>query len=465
MLAVAASLTFFAEALPKDVQVWNCKPADSPHVIWRADIGTHAGTLTVAAGRVFVGSNNSLAIGVMNANRAVMRCFDAATGKPLWTAVHARLDDRNSDIQYSALHSAAQVAGNRVYYISNRAELMCLDIDGFHDSQNDGPFIDESETGKSHADIVWILDMRKDLGVVPASAGDHANPTSSVLVVGDTLYCVTGNGALHDPVADRRKVVNPQAPSFIAVNRHTGKVIWQSAVPGTDIVWGQWSTPFPLPDRDEIVFPGGDGRLHGFDRKGTRRWTVDANDLPGGFRIADRDFKAFLFSPAGVRDGIVYVGTGRGMVPFAWDRNYPVFAVDLHPRRDGPTVLWKFVDKTVTGTAGALAVDRDRLYVASDNGFLIALDRRTGNQVQCIDLVDEAAPFCGPVIADGRLYLHSRMGDVHIFAVGPRLKYLGRFELGDAGEGGLAIVDGTLYVTTSDRLFALRLPPAPHPSP
>ena len=62
--------------------------------------------------------------------------------------------------------SMPAVEGNRLYYVSNRCELVCADTEGFADGKNDG-VQDEHDTGPTDADIIWRLDMIKDLKVSP----------------------------------------------------------------------------------------------------------------------------------------------------------------------------------------------------------------------------------------------------------------------------------------------------------
>ena len=40
----------------------------------------------------------------------------------------------------------------------------CLDIQGFRDNENDGPFKDEKLTGQSDADVIWSFDMMEQVG-------------------------------------------------------------------------------------------------------------------------------------------------------------------------------------------------------------------------------------------------------------------------------------------------------------
>ena len=45
--------------------------------------------------------------------------------------------------------SSPLVESDRLYYINGQAQLLCLDTEGFHDDENDGPITDEkSQTRK-----------------------------------------------------------------------------------------------------------------------------------------------------------------------------------------------------------------------------------------------------------------------------------------------------------------------------
>ena len=113
--------------------------------------------------------------------------------------------------------------GKRLYYVSNRAELVCLDTDGFADGKNDGPFQGEVHKGPTDADIIWKLDMRKELGVSQLFMA-----SSSPVIWEDLVFVGTSNGR----DSGDEKVPAPNAPSFLAVNKNTGKVVWQDNSPG-----------------------------------------------------------------------------------------------------------------------------------------------------------------------------------------------------------------------------------------
>src|SRR5262249_29901465 len=141
--------------------------------------------------------------------------------------------------------STPAVDGDRLYYVSNRCEVICATLAGKPDTHQ--------------ADIVWRLDMIKDLGVYPRMLA-----SCSPLVVGDLVYVVTGNG-----VNSEHKVPAPDAPSFVAVNKKDGTLAWKSNLPGKNIMDGQWSNPVYAESggKGQVIFPGGDGWLYSFEPK------------------------------------------------------------------------------------------------------------------------------------------------------------------------------------------------------
>src|SRR6185437_12848151 len=81
-------------------------------------------------------------------------------------------------------------------------------------------------------------------------------------------------------VDEEGKVTSPKAPSFIALHKDTGKLAWQSALPGDRIVEGQWSNPSVavVNGKTQVIFPGGDTFLYGLDpADGKMIWKCDCN--------------------------------------------------------------------------------------------------------------------------------------------------------------------------------------------
>ncbi len=66
--------------------------------------------------------------------------FDAADGEFLWQSAHPKLAAGPvNDWPLQGVCSRPAVEGDRLYYVSNRAEVICADTEGFRDGENDGP--------------------------------------------------------------------------------------------------------------------------------------------------------------------------------------------------------------------------------------------------------------------------------------------------------------------------------------
>lgn len=98
--------------------------------------------------------------------------------------------------------------------MSSRGVVVCLDTEGFHDDENDSPFVGEKFTDKDEADVVWELDMMKQLKV-----SQHNMCSCSITGVGDLLFVNTANGVDEGHFT----IPEEEAPSFICVNRNSGK--------------------------------------------------------------------------------------------------------------------------------------------------------------------------------------------------------------------------------------------------
>jgi outer membrane protein assembly factor BamB len=116
------------------------------NVKWVASLGSQAyGNTIVSGGKVFVGTNNELARDPKQpGDRGVLMCFQESDGEFLWQITHEKLPaGRVNDWPYQGIASSPLVEGDRLYYVSNRCELICADVEGFRDKENDGPFKDE----------------------------------------------------------------------------------------------------------------------------------------------------------------------------------------------------------------------------------------------------------------------------------------------------------------------------------
>jgi outer membrane protein assembly factor BamB len=287
------------------------------NVKWAAALGSRAyGAVVVSGGKVFTGTNNErprnprdrirrrLDEPPVPLDRGILMCFDEATGRFLWQAVHDKLESGQvNDWPREGIPSMPAVEGNRLYYVSNRCELVCADTEGFRDG-NQG-VRDEPYQTPIDADFIWRLDMMGELKVFP-----HNLAICAPLILGDLVYVVTANGVDENHI----NLPSPEAPSFLAVNKHTGKVVWQSNLPGKNIMHGQWSNPAygEAGGVKQVIFPGGDGWLYGFDPPtGALLWKFDCNPKGAKYELGGRGEKSDFIGTPVVYEGRVYLGTGQ----------------------------------------------------------------------------------------------------------------------------------------------------------
>jgi outer membrane protein assembly factor BamB len=103
------------------------------NVRWVAALGSQSyGNPVVAGGKVFVGTNNEgLRDPKQAGDRGVLMAFDEKTGAFLWQITHEKLAaGRVNDWPYQGVASSPLVEGDRIYYVSNRCELVAADTEG-----------------------------------------------------------------------------------------------------------------------------------------------------------------------------------------------------------------------------------------------------------------------------------------------------------------------------------------------
>lgn len=116
--------------------------ATTKNVRFVAKLGSQSyGNTTVSQGKIFVGTNNDSPRDPQHqGDRGILHCFDEKTGVFLWQLVVPKLKSgKVNDWEGLGLLSSPLVEGNRVYLVTSRCEVICLDINGMTDG-NDGPF-------------------------------------------------------------------------------------------------------------------------------------------------------------------------------------------------------------------------------------------------------------------------------------------------------------------------------------
>ncbi len=413
---------------------------DKKNIKWVADLGNQTyGNPAVTGGRVFIGTNNGNPRDPsVRGDRGVLMCFSEADGNFLWQAVHEKLPTGDAeDYAQIGICSTPCVVGDRVYYISNRAELVCCDAAGFTDGRNDGPIQDEKRNGPRDADLVWVLDMRKDLGIMLSQAA-----ASSPLVVDGRVFVVTGQAR----DLEKKKVHHPEAPSFIAVDAATGKLLWKDSSPGAGIVEGQWGSPsYGVVDgQPQVAFPGGDGRLYAFDpASGAPLWTFDC--IVG--EAPDKEKKNHLVSVPVYAGDRVIIAVGQN--PENGDGPGCLRAIDA---RKGAEV-WRVEGKEFGRTICTAAVHEGLVYMAELTGYVNCFDLATGKRQWRHDLKSD---IWGLGVADGKVYVRTHDGDVAVFRTGREFQKPVLSTLPGLGEGLVVPANGVLYMACATKLYAIK---------
>lgn len=245
------------------------------NIKWSAPLGYNAyGTPVIASGKVLVGANNSIPRDERHqGDRSVLLCLDEADGSLCWQLVVPRIEggDVYKDWPNIGMCSPPTVEGDRVYTMTNRFEIVCLDLHG-QANGNDGPYFDEGkhmvstdsdegllEVTAIDADILWLFDLPAEVGSYP-----HDGSHCSILIDGENLYVNTCNG-----VDDTHAVIrSPDAPSLVVLNKNTGQLVAQDKERiGPQIFHSTWSSPSlgEIDGQRLVFFAGGDGIMYAFN--------------------------------------------------------------------------------------------------------------------------------------------------------------------------------------------------------
>ncbi len=452
-----------ANTLDKNLPTeWSVEEGAHKNMKWVAQLGSISyGGPVIASGKVFVGTNNGKPRDPnIKGDKGVLMCFRESDGQFVWQAIHDKLPNRGNDYGDQGIASTPAVEGNRLYYVSNRCELVCANT--------------EPRAGNNAAELVWRLDMIKELDVFPRYLAN-----GSPLIHGDLVYLVTGNGVADEGGLGNRKLPSPEAPSFLAVNKKTGKVAWQDHSPGDKVMDGQWSNPVyaEVNGKGQIIFPGGDGWLYSFEpTTGRPIWKFDCNPKASQYKVGGRGTRSFFLATPVVHENKVYVGVGQEPddgpgVGHLWCVDITKSG-DLSPVNDNfdpkapvnknSGLVWHYGGPAPKGserdyffgrTLSTCAIHDGLLYIADNEGYFYCLDAQSGRKYWEHDL--KAEVWASPYWVDGKVYLGTLEGDVLVFAHGKEKKLLQKVDMKRPVRSTVVAVHGVLYIMTDSHLYAI----------
>jgi outer membrane protein assembly factor BamB len=428
-----------ARGLPLE---WDAKTRKN--VKWVAELGSQSyGNPVVAGGKVFVGTNNELVRDPKQpGDRGVLMAFRESDGEFLWQHTHTKLESgRANDWPYQGVASSPLVEGNKLYYVSNRGVVWCLDIEGFRDSENDGPIATEALTGQSDADAIWSFDMLEEVGAYP-----HNLANSSPVVWGDRLFVSTSNGQDESHV----NIPSPRAPAIIALDKNTGKLLWEDNSVEDRVLHGQWSTPAvgQVGGVVQLVSAQGDGWVRGYGAlSGEKLWEFDTNPKDSVWPKTRNE----LISTPVIFNNRVYLANGQD--PEHGEGIGHFYAIDATRRGDITESGRIFHYTKIRRSISTAAIADGLVYIADFSGFLHCLDAETGSPYWVHDMF--AAVWGSPFIAEGRVYLGDEDGDVVVMQHGKEKKVLAEMNMGSAVYGTPVPANGALVLNNRNQLFSL----------
>jgi outer membrane protein assembly factor BamB len=421
---------------------WDVKA--KKNVKWVAELGSQAyGNPVVANGVVLVGTNNeAMKDPAVKGDKGILMAFRESDGQFLWQAVHDKLAaGRANDWPFQGVCSSPLIENGTAYYVSNRGELMAVDVDGFRDGSNDGLVKNERQTRETDVDVIWRYDMMEELGVL-----QHNMANSSPVVYENLIFVSTSNGQDESHV----NVPSPKAPAIIAVDKATGKLAWEDNSVGEKILHGQWSSPAvgKVGDTVQVAIGQGDGWARGYEAMtGKKLWEFDLNPKDS---VWPKTRNEVISTPV-FYENVVYIANGQD--PEHGEGVGHLYAIDATKRGDITESgrLWHY-DK-IRRSISTGAIYNGILFYADFSGFLHALDVKTGTPFWTHDMF--AAIWGSPMVIDGKVYLGDEDGDITVLNADRTMKVIAESNMGSSVYSTPVPANGALYVVNRNQLYAL----------
>ena len=386
---------------------------------------------------------------------AEVHCVETSSGRIRWTIAFPRLEKSWLDNRSSGIRSNITVERDRVVFLSNRSEIVCLDLNGLSDGNNDG-IVDPLE--QNNTDVIWRYDLREKLGVFKKSEAGFGTPWPSPRVIGNRVYCATGNADVHglpDGAIDSLKnhpVPAPTSPSFVCLNLDDGSLVWSFNAPSADVKYASVASPVRIAaNGDSLMFAvGGDGSAYGISElTGQLLWKLDSQFFWSWFPpIVDGKFVYICNS---IPPGTAFKG--------AEILCYTQESLVRHGKEATP--VWRYHSEAYRGSWVPPVVSQGILFVRSDTGILIAIDATLGKELWRDEIKFNETDFVPLKIRQNVLFVSADAVDdstvesgVRCYEVGRERKLLKQVTWGHYLSAEIEFTSALAILPSYDGLFA-----------
>jgi outer membrane protein assembly factor BamB len=370
----------------------------SENVAWSLPMPGMAGSTPVVWGeRLFLTSEEG--------NDLVLLCV-STKGKELWKRklgggrFRARADEGNF------ASASPSTDGKHVWAFVGSGDFACFTLDGKE---------------------VWHFNAQQRYGKFNIQFGMHSTP----VLDGDRLYM---------------QLIHSGGAWVIALDKNNGETVWKVERKSDGVAECEHSYASPCVwhngDRAYLITHGNDYAIAHRLEDGREIWRV--GDLNPKNRY-NRTLR-FVASPVATPELIV--------VPSA--KNGPV--VGVKPSATGMIQAgsaqeqWRKTSNT-PDVPSPLVYD-GLVYLCRENGVLICLDAKTGEQLYA-ESTHKQRHRASPVYADGKIYLTARDGTVSVVKAGPKFELLATNRLKGDFSASPAIANGRIYLRGFKALYAI----------
>ena len=319
-------------------------------------------------------------------------------GKDLWSR---KLGTGNQTVRGDEGNSASPspcTDGKHVWALIGTGELACFDFSGKE---------------------IWQLSLAERYGPLQIQFGYASSPALD----GDRLYL---------------QIMHSGGAYVVALDKATGREIWKHnrKSDARDECEHSYASPVLYRDKSQefLLTHGADYIVAHSLEDGAELWRKGGLNPPGNYNNTLR----FVASPVAVPGLIV--------VPSA--KNGPVLGLN-------PDGSHAWVRDQNTPDVPSPLVYGGLVYLCRENGNLIVLDAKTGEQYY-EERTHRDRHRASPVYAAGHVYLTARDGTITVVKAGKEFQKVASNTLGENMSSSPVISDGTLYLRTFDALYAIR---------